>query len=68
MLKMGGKIPRNIKVKVIRQWLDGRTRERIAKKEDIGAGGNEVEGRCNRIRCQKEQFDKTAVLVYKGTG
>ena len=35
---MGGKIPRNIKVKVIRQWLDGLTRERIAKKEDIGAG------------------------------
>ena len=35
---MGGKIPRNIKVKVIRQWLDGLTRERIAKKEDIGTG------------------------------
>ena len=35
---MGGKIPRSIKVKVIRQWLDGLTRERIAKKEDIGAG------------------------------
>ena len=35
---MGGKIPRNIKVKVIRQWLDGLTRERIARKEDIGAG------------------------------
>lgn len=35
---MGGKIPRNIKIKVIRQWLDGLTRERIAKKEDIGAG------------------------------
>jgi hypothetical protein len=35
---LGGKIPRNIKVKVIRQWLDGLTRERIAKKEDIGAG------------------------------
>jgi hypothetical protein len=33
-----GKIPRNIKVKVIRHWLDGLTRERIAKKEDIGAG------------------------------
>jgi hypothetical protein len=35
---LGGKIPRNIKVKVIRQWLDGLTRERIAKKEDIGTG------------------------------
>jgi hypothetical protein len=38
MLKMGGKIPRNLKEKVIRQWLDGLTRERIRKKDDIGAG------------------------------
>jgi DNA repair exonuclease SbcCD ATPase subunit len=38
MQKMGGKIPRNIKIKVIRHWLDGLTRERIAKKEDIGTG------------------------------
>jgi len=35
---LGGKIPRNIKVKVIRHWLDGLTREIIAKKEDIGTG------------------------------
>jgi hypothetical protein len=38
MLKMGGRIPRNIKVKVIRQWLDGLTRETIRKKDDIAAG------------------------------
>jgi chromosome segregation ATPase len=35
---LGGKIPRNIKEKVIRQWTDGLTRENIAKKHDIGAG------------------------------
>ena len=35
---MGGIIPRNIKVKVIHHWIDGLTRERIVKKEDIGAG------------------------------
>jgi hypothetical protein len=35
---MGGIIPRNIKEKVIRQWLDGLTRESIAKENDIGAG------------------------------
>ena len=35
---MGGKIPKNIKEKVIRQWTDGLTRENIAKKDDIGAG------------------------------
>jgi len=36
--KLGGNIPRNIKEKVIRQWLDGLTREGIAKENDIGAG------------------------------
>jgi hypothetical protein len=35
---MGGKILRHIKEKVIRQWLDGLTRETIRKKNDIGAG------------------------------
>jgi hypothetical protein len=35
---LGGKIPKNLKEKVIHQWLDGLTRESIAKKSDIGAG------------------------------
>jgi DNA-directed RNA polymerase specialized sigma24 family protein len=35
---LGGKIPKNIKEKVIRQWLHGLTRERIAREDDIGAG------------------------------
>jgi hypothetical protein len=35
---LGGKIPKNIKGRVIRHWLDGLTRENIAKKDDIGAG------------------------------
>jgi hypothetical protein len=35
---MGGKIPRNIKEKVIGQWLHGLTRERIANEDGIGAG------------------------------
>jgi hypothetical protein len=35
---MGGVIPRNIKLKVINQWLDGLTREAIARENDIGAG------------------------------
>ena len=38
MLTLGGKIPRNIKEKVIRQWLNGLTRESIIKEDDIGAG------------------------------
>jgi hypothetical protein len=35
---MGGRIPRNIKTTVIRHWLNGLTREEIAKRNDIGAG------------------------------
>ncbi|HEY9385489.1 MAG TPA: hypothetical protein VIP70_00480 [Nitrososphaeraceae archaeon] len=35
---MGGKIPRHIKQKVIRQWLQGLSREQIAKENSIGAG------------------------------
>jgi hypothetical protein len=35
---MGGKIPRNMKEKVNRQWLNGLTRENIHKENDIGTG------------------------------
>jgi hypothetical protein len=35
---MGGKIPRQIKEKVIRQWLQGTRRSTIAK--DNGIGGH----------------------------
>jgi hypothetical protein len=35
---MGGVISRNIKVKVIRQWLDGMTRENIHKENGIATG------------------------------
>jgi hypothetical protein len=35
---LGGKIPRNIKEKVIRQWLDGMTRETIHKENGIATG------------------------------
>jgi hypothetical protein len=35
---MGGKIPRAIKEKVIREWLQGIRRETIAKNNDLAAG------------------------------
>jgi hypothetical protein len=35
---LGGRIPKHIKAEVIRQWLDGLTRENIAKEDDIGTG------------------------------
>jgi MFS superfamily sulfate permease-like transporter len=49
---MGGKIPRNIKIRVIRHWLDGLTREEITKREDIGAGT--VTGIVQEARGQEE--------------
>jgi cell division protein FtsB len=52
---LGGKIPRNIKVKVIRDWLDGLTRERIVKKEDVGAGS--VTGIIQEARKEEEYND-----------
>lgn len=36
--EMGGKIPRQIKEKVIRQWLQGTRRSTIAKDNGIGEG------------------------------
>jgi transcriptional regulator with XRE-family HTH domain len=35
---LGGIIPRNVKNRVIHQWVDGLTREEIARENDIGAG------------------------------
>jgi len=52
---LGGNIPRNIKVKVIRHRLDGLTRERIAKKEDIATGS--VTGIINEARKEEEYND-----------
>jgi hypothetical protein len=52
---MGGKITRNIKEKVIRQWLDGLTRESIAKENDIGAGT--VTGIIQEARIKEEYQD-----------
>jgi hypothetical protein len=52
---LGGKISRNIKVKVIRHWLDGLTRERTAEKEDIGTGS--VTGIINEARKEEEYND-----------
>jgi chromosome segregation ATPase len=52
---MGGIIPRNIKIKVIRDWLNGLTREEIVKKNDIGAGT--VTGIIQEARKQEEYSD-----------
>jgi len=35
---MGGRVPLTIRRQVIKQWLDGHSRDQIAKDNDIGAG------------------------------
>jgi hypothetical protein len=49
------KTPRIIKERVIRQWLQGHTREHIAKVNDIGVGT--VSAIINEARAQKEYYD-----------
>lgn len=67
---MGGKIPKNIKEKVIRQWLQGWTRERIARENDIGAGT--VTAIIKEAREQKEYHDidllRNVAIVVKEEG
>jgi predicted transcriptional regulator len=36
--KMGGKIPRPIRVQVIKAWLEGKSRDKIAQELEISAG------------------------------
>ena len=35
---MGSKIPREIRLQVIRKWLEGKTRDQIAGELEIGSG------------------------------
>ena len=35
---MGSKIPREIRLEAIRKWLEGKTRDQIARELEIGAG------------------------------
>ena len=45
----GSKIPSTIRKEVIREWLDGLTRNGIANKNQIGAGTvSPIIGECNR--------------------
>jgi hypothetical protein len=52
---LGGSIPKNIKEKAIRQWLDGLTRENIRKENGISAGA--VTGIIQDARKLKEYQD-----------
>jgi len=52
---MGGYIPRTIKIDVIRKWLQGKSRDQIAKEVGIGAGT--VSGIFNECRENDPEFD-----------
>ena len=52
---MGGIILRSVKIKVIRHWLNGLTREEIVKKNDVGAGT--VTGIIQEARKEDEYSD-----------
>jgi hypothetical protein len=54
-MKIGRRIPKSIKEKVILQWLQGYTRERIARENGIGTGT--VSKIINEARSQKEYHD-----------
>ena len=52
---MGSNTPRQIKVEVIRRWLQGKRRDEIAKEEGIGAGT--VSSIINECRQNDSEFD-----------
>jgi hypothetical protein len=52
---MGGNIPRPIKIEVIKKWLQGKSRDQIAKEETIGTGT--VSGIINECRQSDTEFD-----------
>jgi len=61
---MGGNIPKPIKVNVLRKWLQGKSRDQIAKEEGIGAGT--VSSIINECRQNDTEFDllrQVAVIV-----
>jgi transcriptional regulator with XRE-family HTH domain len=64
MIQMGGKIPRPIKVQVIRSWLDCKSRDKIA--EEIGISTGAVSSIIKDFRRDDPHFDllrETAVKI-----
>lgn len=60
---MGAKIPRSIKVGVIRKWLEGKSRDQIAKELQIGFGT--VSGIIKESRDNDPEFDLLRALAVK---
>jgi Helix-turn-helix domain len=52
---MGSKIPKPIKLEVIRKWLEGKSRNKIA--EEVGIGAGTVSGIIQEFRQNDPEFD-----------
>lgn len=52
---MGTKIPKLIKIEVIRKWLQGKSRDQIANEVQVGAGT--VSGILKEYRNDDPEFD-----------
>jgi CENP-B N-terminal DNA-binding domain len=65
---MGSKIPKPIKLEVIRKWLEGKSRNNIAKEVGIGAGT--VSGIIQEFRQNDPEFDllREAAVKLKNQG
>ena len=62
-IQMGAKIPRPIKLEVIPKWLQGKSRDQIAREVGIGAGT--VSGIINECRQNDLQFDLLREVAVK---
>jgi transcriptional regulator with XRE-family HTH domain len=61
--EMGGKIPRPIRVQVIRAWLDGKSRDKIAEELQISTGA--VSGVIEDFRRDDPEFDLLREVAVK---
>jgi len=62
-IQMGAKIPRPIKLEVIKKWLQGNSRDQIAREVGIGAGT--VTGIINECRQKDLEFDLLREVAVK---
>jgi hypothetical protein len=60
---MGRKIPRPIRLQVIRAWLDGKTRDKIA--QELGISSGAVSGIIEDCRKDDPQFDLLREVAVK---
>lgn len=60
---MGGKIPRPIRIQVIRLWLEGKSRDKIAEELEISTGA--VSGVIKDLRIDDPQFDLLREVAVK---